>query len=80
MKKKNWLDNYPELMSGIDIRDEDIGEKWVLKKKIRSFPGSKRFFSGQISPKIDITLHQFGYDFFKQEYPFTPEKKYTGWA
>ncbi len=72
-EKKNWLDNYPELMSGIDIRDEDIGENGFGEKD-KELSRLEKIFSGQISPKIDIKLHQFGYDFFKQGYPFTPEK------
>ena len=34
----------------------------------------ENIFAGQISAEIDKELHQFGYDFFDQKAPFTPEK------
>ncbi len=80
-ERKSWLDSYPELMSQIDLRVEDISEdEFGEKVEGKELSRLEKIFSGQISPEIDRELYQFGYDFFRKESaydsksPFAPEK------
>ena len=71
-EKKGWLDKYPELISEIDIQDEDIIEEGGEKGEDLS--RLEKIFAGQISSDVDKELHQFGYDFFSQKSTFMPER------
>ena len=74
-EKKVWLEKYPELISEIDIRDEEITpEAYGQKEGGKALSRLERIFSGQSSPGIEKALHQFGYDFFMQKTPYAPEK------
>ena len=77
IEKKDWLKKYPELISELDIKGEDLLTEEFAEKaegKGKELSRLEKIFSGKISAEIDMELHQFGYDFFNQKYPFSPEK------
>ena len=65
--KSAWLAKYPELGSEIDLMDEETGEDVTGESRL------EKIFSGQFPTDVNKNLHQFGYDFFGQNAPFTPE-------
>ena len=67
-EKQDWLDKYPELISDIDIPDEDISKEGLEQEKEGAgLSRLEKIFSGEISSEVDKKLHQFGYDFFNKE-------------
>ena len=73
-EKKVWLEKYPELASQVQIRGENVKKELPEKEGARKLSRLESIFSGQSAPGIETELQQFGYDYFGQTTPFTPEK------
>ncbi len=72
--KKVWIEKYPELASQVQIQNENVNNKLPGKEGAKPLSRLESIFSGQSAPGIDTELHQFGYDYFGQNSPFTPAK------